>query len=502
MAKIANVAATDTFGTWRTRSNQAFDRLSQFAINNSSLYANTLTANVAFTSKGLGTFQQSVAVTKNVTVSGNTSIVGLIANGSLGSNGLALKTNGTSVYWGQVSSNQNTYERSIFTATSGQTTFSLSYTVGFVEVYQNGIKLVSGTDFTASNGTTVVLTTGATLNDDIEIIAYNTFSVANTVTQSVLNSSLALKSNVASPTTTGRLSHTGFASVTNLKVAGNTYLGNTSKIIVSTGAWTHTGTASVSTNLTVSGNASVTGILAASGRATVGTNLTVSGNTSIVNNLTVNGAATLGDATSDLTTISGRATIGTNLYVAGNTILGNPSVVTDRTIINGVTVANGQLNVTGNSAITGTLTVTGTSTFNGTTSSIAAAIKNMKEPATVSATAATGTINYDVTTQSILYYTTNASANWTVNFRASSGTSLNAAMSTGDVITVVFLVTQGSTAYYNSAVQVDGASVTPKWQGGSAPSAGNASSIDIYTYTIVKTGSATFTVFASQTKFA
>jgi len=244
------------------------------------------------------------------------------------------------------------------------------------------------------------------------------------------------------------------------------------------------------------------GLLAHTGRATISTNLTVSGNTSIVNNLTVNGAVTLGDATSDLTTISGRATIGTNLYVAGNTILGNPSVVTDRTIVNGVTVANGQLNVTGNSAITGTLTVTGTSTFNGTTSSIAAAIKNMKEPATVSATAATGTINYDVTTQSILYYTTNASANWTVNFRASSGTSLNAAMSTGDVITVVLLVTQGSTAYYNSAVQVDGASVTPKWQGGTAPTAGNASSIDIYTYTIVKTGSATFTVFASQTKFA
>ena len=249
-------------------------------------------------------------------------------------------------------------------------------------------------------------------------------------------------------------------------------------------------------------NPATSGLLAHTGRATISTNLTVSGNTSIVNNLTVNGAVTLGDATSDLTTISGRATIGTNLYVAGNTILGNPSVVTDRTIVNGVTVANGQLNVTGNSAITGTLTVTGLATFNGSSSNLAAAVKNIKEPATVSATAATGTINYDVTTQSILYYTTNASANWTVNFRASSGTSLNAAMSTGDVITVVFLVTQGSTAYYNSAVQVDGASVTPKWQGGSAPSAGNASSIDIYTYTIVKTGSATFTVFASQTKFA
>jgi hypothetical protein len=64
------------------------------------------------------------------------------------------------------------------------------------------------------------------------------------------------------------------------------------------------------------------------------------------------------------------------------------------------------------------------------------------------------------------------------------------------------LVTQGSTAYYNSAVQVDGASVTPKWQNGTAPTAGNASGIDVYVYSIVKTASATFTIFASQTKFA
>ena len=95
----------------------------------------------------------------------------------------------------------------------------------------------------------------------------------------------------------------------------------------------------------------------------------------------------------------------------------------------------------------------------------------------------------------------NASANWTVNFRASSGTSLNTAMSTGQAITVAFLVTQGSTAYYNNVVQVDGSSVTPKYQGGTAWAAGNASGIDVYTYTIIKTGSAAFTVFASQTQF-
>lgn len=129
-------------------------------------------------------------------------------------------------------------------------------------------------------------------------------------------------------------------------------------------------------------------------------------------------------------------------------------------------------------------------------------LTNAAEPSTVSATAATGTINFDVLTQSVLYYTSNASANWTVNFRGNSGTSLNSFMTTNQTITVAFLVTQGSTAYYNSAVTIDGNSVTPKWQGGTAPSAGDASSIDVYTYSIIKTASATFTVLASLTKFA
>jgi len=140
-------------------------------------------------------------------------------------------------------------------------------------------------------------------------------------------------------------------------------------------------------------------------------------------------------------------------------------------------------------------------TFTGSSSVISSKFVNALEGVTVSATAATGTINYDVTTQSVLYYTSNASANWTVNFRASSGTTLNTAMATGESITVVFLVTNGSTAYYNNAVQVDGSSVTPKWQNGSAPTAGNVSSVDSYSYTIVKTGSATFTVFASLVQF-
>jgi phage-related tail fiber protein len=156
-----------------------------------------------------------------------------------------------------------------------------------------------------------------------------------------------------------------------------------------------------------------------------------------------------------------------------------------------------------NTAVTNSAqTFTATQTFSGSSSATAIVLNDAAEVATVSATAATGTINYDITTQSVLYYTSNASANWTVNFRGSSGTSLDTLMSTGQSMTVAFLVTQGSTAYYNSAVQVDGTTsgVTTRWLGG-APTAGNASGIDSYRYLLVKTGSATFTVLASNTQF-
>jgi hypothetical protein len=186
-----------------------------------------------------------------------------------------------------------------------------------------------------------------------------------------------------------------------------------------------------------------------------------------------------------------------NIITPTNVLTGtNTATLTNKTI------AFGSNTLTDVASLNTAQTFTATKTFSGSSSVLASALVNAAETCTVSATAATGTINYDITTQSVLYYTTNASANWTVNFRASSGTSLDAAMSTGQSVTVAFLVTQGSTAYYNNVVQVDGSSVTPKYQGGTAWTAGNASSIDAYVYTIVKTGSAAFTVFASQTRFA
>ena len=188
----------------------------------------------------------------------------------------------------------------------------------------------------------------------------------------------------------------------------------------------------------------------------------------------------------------------TTLDVSSTKLQFNPSTG----VLASTTFSGSGTSLTGVGLLATPSTYTALQTFAGTSSNADLKTSNILEVATISATAATGTINYDVTTQSVLYYTSNASGNFTLNFRGSTGTSLNTIMSTGESLSVTFLVTNGSTAYYNSAVTIDGNSVTPKWQGGSAPTSGNASSIDSYTYVIFKTGSATFTVLASVTKFA
>ena len=153
--------------------------------------------------------------------------------------------------------------------------------------------------------------------------------------------------------------------------------------------------------------------------------------------------------------------------------------------------------VDGGVGIAGTMNVGGKTTL---TAGIK--IEEVFEKVTVSATAASSTIPYDVITQAVLYYTSNASGNWTLNVRGNSGTTLNSNMAIGESVTFAFLVTNGGTAYYQTGFTIDGSAVTPKWSGGTAPSSGNANSIDVYTITVIKTADATFTALAGLTKFA
>ena len=248
-----------------------------------------------------------------------------------------------------------------------------------------------------------------------------------------------------------------------------------------TGVTTSTGT----TNVVLSASPTLTGTPLAP-TASPGTNTTQIATTAFV------GAAVTA-ATGSLGTMSTQNA--SAVAITGGTING--------TTIGASTASTGAFTTLSANSTTG---LSGTTTLSGTTAITGAlSISNLitaGEKTTVSATAATGTVQFDILTQGVLYYTSNASGNWTLNIRGDGSTTLNSIMATGETRTITFLATQGGTAYYQSALTIDGSSVTPKWQNGIAISSGNTSGIDIYVLTIIKTGSAAFTVLESQTKFA
>ena len=125
-----------------------------------------------------------------------------------------------------------------------------------------------------------------------------------------------------------------------------------------------------------------------------------------------------------------------------------------------------------------------------------------RETTNIQADATSGTENLNVLSGSHMYHTSNAAGNFTLNVRGNVSTTLNSLLSVGETATAVFSCTNGATPYYMTALTIDGNAQTVKWQGGTAPTAGNASSIDVYSFAITKTASATFMVLGSLTKFA
>jgi hypothetical protein len=279
---------------------------------------------------------------------------------------------------------------------------SLSYTAGTEQVYLNGVLLARGSDYTATNGTTITGLTALAASDIAEVITFNPSNIITT--DAVLSTDFTAKGDI------------------------------------------------------ISASAASTPI-----RLAVGTN----GQVLKANSATTSGLEWGSDST------YAAPTIGSTSIASGATV----------TTIAGLTLTSPAIN---------TATVT------------KPILVAPMERTSVSTSAATSTVTIDVNTAATTYITASSTSNWTTNVRGDGSTTLNSLMTTGDAITVAFLATQGATAYYNTVLQIDGTTsgVTTEWQGGTAPAAGNVSGIDVYVYNIIKTASATFTVLASQTKFA
>lgn len=234
---------------------------------------------------------------------------------------------------------------------------------------------------------------------------------------------------------------------------------------------------------------------------------------SIVNG-DINSSAAIAVSKLAANTISG-VTLGNNLssltigsYMTQNGQTYNGS--TGRTVEVDATSANTASKVvvrdgSGNFAA-GTVTVNTLSGTHGNVTGIST-LGNLKtlpllESINVVAGTANATSNIDVLTSNVWLFTTNASGNWTHNIRGNASTSLNNIMATGDSLVVTILAKKSSTTHYATDITIDGSAQTELWLGGSAPSAGlSGSNYDMYTWTIIKTASATFTVLASQSQY-
>ena len=259
-----------------------------------------------------------------------------------------------------------------------------------------------------------------------------------------------------------------------------------------TGAFTVTVKISGQTGVTFSATDKGTKLLYANGTDFVDSNIG-----KLSNDITPTLAANLSTNSNNIQVSSGTGIIdnNSNSQIKFTT---TASATNQITIANAATGTNPVVSATGNDTNIG-LTLTpkgiGRVTANGN-----AKIFGVAEGVTVTTTFQT-TLNYDTNTQAVYFSNVAAASNFTVNLRGDSTNSLNASLAIGESVTVALLSKQNNTTYYNNVIQVDGTTITAIWQGGSTPTAGNASSTDVYSYTAIKTAASTYTVLASQTQF-
>jgi len=376
--------------------------------------------------------------------------------------------------------------------------------------------------------------------------AINTFTSSNVVGTFEIsgNASVGGTLNIGTATTSKNISADG-----SLNVSGN----------FSAGGTTNLSTAVMTGTLSVGSNASVSGTFDVGGNASVGGTLNVTGSAGLTGNIN------LGNATADTVVVGGVLTANASANFTGNVGVGGTHTVTGyyknssgNLIIEptsyiaeirggGSTDGAVQLNCRNNShgqrikaqphsegvdntmllpksadstlvseLATQTLTNktfddvtlgTGTADISTMVSQVAFQ-NNLRERTSINTTSATGTINFDILSHNVELRTNDAAANFELNFRGNSGTTFASTVAVGQTTSFAFESSMGSTAYYLTAIKIDGATASPvHWQGGTtAPSEGNADGIDSYLINITRganggSGTAQYTCLASQTQF-
>jgi collagen type I/II/III/V/XI/XXIV/XXVII alpha len=396
--------------------------------------------------------------------------------------------------------------------TLGSTNISLGNTVTTVA----GLTSVTSTTFVgalsgnSSTATTATTATTVTLNTVAGPSSTHFLLFADGSTG---NEDVRATSSLTYIPSTGTLSSTVFSG----SLTGNADTATTASIAT---------TVTLSATNTTAATHFITFVDAATGNENVrtDTDLTYNPSTNTLTAVTFSGAlsgnATTATTAATATTVTlvatNNPTSATYFPVFADTATGNEELRTDTGYTynpntNTLTTAtfSGALSGNASTATTaGTVTtaaqtaITSLGTLTGLSIAGNTSIQSIFERATVTAAAISSSTNIDISTSAVNFYSVDATSNWTLNFRGNLSTTLNSILGIGQSITVAVLVKQGATPYYPTSHSIDGTGVTPLWQNGVAASAGNANSVDIYTYTLVKTAASTYTVFPSQTKFA
>ena len=372
-----------------------------------------------------------------------------------------------------------TVARQTFSPTGVTTdfTFASGYTVGYLDLFLNGTKLIEGVDYNATDASTISLVSAAISGDVLEGVAYKAFNLGD-ARRIGIQSGGALLGNV---------------DTLNFIGTGNTFALNGTTIDVSIsggagagGTWSnYDSNAGVTTTkkVKIQNNLEVTGVTTSTG--------------GFVGNVTGNASGTAGglSGTPDITVrnITGvGATFTGVLTYEDVTNIDSVGVVTART---GIKVLAGGINIVGGGA-----TVAGIATFHD-----GADIEGFKIEDGQTAATPNGEFNFYLSSGHFFRYTGTAGANYYPNFKHSASINLNDRMDVNDVVTATLAVNSATASYYiANTIHIDGNahgensySIDTDWVGGTAPAAGNGSGHDIYSFTIIKTADKTFTILAN-----